>query len=114
MTSASETEINTETTSQTTDSVTETTEVTTVKITTTTQNGETPSVMIGDVNLDGRIDITDAVLLNKIVSGSVKANDQQTEAADCNGDNAMDTNDSLLLLKFLVHLVESIGPGAEA
>ncbi len=123
-TSASKTESSTETTSQTTNSVTKTTEsVTTAKTnltteqkitTTTTQNGEAPSVMIGDVNLDGRIDITDAVLLNKIVSGSVKANDQQTEAADCNGDNAMDTNDSLLLLKFLVHLVESIGPGAEA
>ena len=45
---------------------TDTTE-TTATTTKTSESGSdvTPSVMYGDVNLDGRIDVTDAVLLNK-------------------------------------------------
>ena len=51
---------------------TDTTE-TTATTTKTSESGSdvTPPVMYGDVNLDGRIDVTDAVLLNKMAAGAV-------------------------------------------
>ena len=55
--------------------------------------------MYGDVNLDGRIDVTDAVLLNKMAAGAVTGNDQQRRAGDCNVDGEVDTADSVMLLQ---------------
>ncbi|MGN1403346.1 MAG: dockerin type I repeat-containing protein [Ruminococcus sp.] len=62
------------------------------------------TVLYGDTNLDGRIDITDAVLLNKAASNSVKLNPSQLTNADCNGDGSISVDDSLALLRYLVHL----------
>ncbi|WP_295217758.1 dockerin type I repeat-containing protein [Ruminococcus sp.] len=62
----------------------------------------------GDANLDGVVDITDAVLLKKATNNSIVLNDLQTQAMDCNGDQIIDSNDALLLLQFLVHIVDSL------
>ena len=43
----------------------------TTTTTTTSSTGVMGDVLYGDVNLDGRVDITDAVLLNKAVAGAV-------------------------------------------
>lgn len=99
--------VTTESTEQTT------TTVTTTETTTETSGNHGDSVLYGDVNLDGRIDITDAVLLNKKVSGAVTLNDAAMKNADCNVDNEVNGDDAILLLKFLVHIVTSIGVGAE-
>lgn len=64
--------------------------------------------LLGDINLDGRVDITDAVLLNKAASGTVKLNAQAMQNADCDGDGTLNTGDSLSLLKFLVHLIMAL------
>ncbi|MFR3811878.1 MAG: dockerin type I repeat-containing protein [Ruminococcus callidus] len=72
----------------------ETTETTATKQTSEAASGSSDaagSILYGDANLDGRIDITDAVLLNKIVAGSVSANTQQRLNGDCNGDGALDS-----------------------
>ena len=45
---------------------------------------ESTSILYGDVNLDGKVDISDAVLLNKAASGMVTLNDQAAKNADCN------------------------------
>lgn len=103
--------VTTESTEQTTTTVT-TTETTTEN-TMETSGNHGDSVLYGDVNLDGRIDITDAVLLNKKVSGAVTLNDAAMKNADCNVDNEVNGDDAILLLKFLVHIVTSIGVGAE-
>ena len=64
--------------------------------------------LCGDVNLDGRVDITDAVLLSKAVSGSVEVNDVQKSAMDCDGDGEISSNDVTTLMQFLVHAVDSL------
>ncbi len=61
-------------------------------------------VLIGDVNLDGRVDLSDAILLNKYCSGAVKLSKEQIAAGNCNSDSQTDMNDSISLLRFLVHL----------
>lgn len=80
--------------------------------TTTTQsssnNGDVEPTLYGDINVDGRVDITDAVLLNKAVAGQVKLSDQAAANADCCKNNELNVDDSTTLLKFLVHLVDSI------
>ena len=44
------------------------------------------SVLYGDVNCDARVDITDAVMLNKAAAGVVTLNDTQRKNSDYNGD----------------------------
>lgn len=72
------------------------------------QTAEKLSVLYGDVNVDGRVDISDAVLLNKAVAGAVKLNEQQTLNSDCDGNSELGSNDAIVLLKFLVSLVKSL------
>ena len=71
-------------------------------------SGASPSVLYGDVNLDGKIDIVDAVLLNKAASGSIALNSQALKNADCNADGELGTDDALVLLRFMVHLITSL------
>ena len=98
------------TTKATTNKTTASTKTTTKKTTTAT-NGPKPSVkasLYGDVNLDGRVDITDAVLLNKKVAGVVILNDQQYANADCCTDDGVGQADSTVLLQFLVSIVRTL------
>lgn len=78
---------------------------------TTKSTGDT-SVLYGDVNCDGRVDITDSVLLNKATAGAVKLNEAAAANADCDSNGELSSNDSIVLLKFLVHLITSL-PSAE-
>lgn len=107
----------TSTTAATTTTTSETT--TTAKISTTgspvetestssTQNTADSTVLYGDVNLDGRVDITDSVLLNKAAAGAVKLSDQAADNADCDANGELGTDDAILLLKFLVHLIGTL------
>ena len=105
-------------TSATTQKTTATTSKTTAKTTSTTKSStqkpsDLPSAsMYGDVNLDGRVDITDAVILNKAVAGAISLNPQQQANADCCTDDGVGANDAIVLLKFLVSLVKSL-PSAD-
>lgn len=75
---------------------------------TTTRLPIEDDVLLGDVNLDGRIDLTDAILLNKYCAQVVDLTDQQLKNANCNGLGDVDMNDSISLLRFLVHLTTSL------
>ena len=90
----------------------ETTAETTTKENETTTTKSTiqvdPSLLYGDVNLDGDIDLADAVLLNKSVAGVVELNDTAKANADCFADGVIGSDDSMTLLKFLVHLVNEL------
>lgn len=68
------------------------------------------SVAVGDVNQDGRLDVTDAVLLSKAVNGSVTVSDAQRETMDCDGDGDITANDVTTLMRFLVHLETELPP----
>ncbi|MGN1403121.1 MAG: DUF5620 domain-containing protein [Ruminococcus sp.] len=117
-----------EVTAETTTSIEDTTDTTTTTTTATsgsTSQGATSSTtttttasgtqttaelkaLYGDVNVDGRVDITDAVLLNKAAAGAVKLSEQATLNADCNADNELGNNDAIILLKFLVSLIKTL------
>ena len=73
----------------------------------------TPSVLYGDVNLDGRVDITDAVLLNKAVANVVTLGSTQKKNADCDADSEISGNDAVVLLKFLVSIIKTLPEVAE-
>lgn len=67
--------------------------------------GTSEKTVLGDVNLDGRIDITDAVLLNKTCAGVVSLTDAAKKNADCDCDGEVGSNDAVSLMRFLVHLI---------
>ena len=104
-------------TTTTTDSDTPTTTTTTVATTTasgeTTTAGSTTTVdpnadNIGDVNLDGIVDIADAVTLNKYLAGVVQLSDQALRNANCDQspsdiDNVGD-KDTTALVRFVLNM----------
>ena len=97
------------TTPEETSSATETTASATDASTASESTSAAPSaVFYGDVNLDGRVDITDAVLLNKAIAGAVKLDNAALVNADCDANGEMSTNDAISLLRFLVHLIDSL------
>mgnify|MGYP001190172706 CR=1 FL=1 len=93
-----------ETTDVTTTGTTDKGTATTTTAATVSGSGSGSSVLYGDVNLDSRIDITDAVLLNRAVSDTVKLNEQAALNADCDANGELSGNDAVVLLKFLVHI----------
>lgn len=107
------------TTTTTTESVTTDSDETTAttsgsETTTTTKGGDvTPASLYGDVNLDGRVDITDAVMLNKAAANTVQLSEQQRSNADCDANNEVDSNDAVVLLKFLVSIIKTLPEVAE-
>ncbi len=66
--------------------------------------------LIGDINRDNIIDLSDVVLLGKYVNGSVKID---TLTADCNGDGGINTHDTVSLLRFLTHKIDTLPENAE-
>lgn len=76
--------------------------------TTVTTQGSSGTILLGDITLDGRVDISDAVLLNKATAGSVMLNEQAKDNAECYADGNIDANDSTALLQFLVHTIASL------
>lgn len=100
--------IETTTTVDMTTTVEETTvsaEETTTTMTTTVTEGV---VLYGDVNQDGRVDITDAVMLNKAIADTIILNAEASRNADCYLDNELSTNDAAALLEFLIQLVDAL------
>ena len=72
------------------------------------QYQESASVLYGDVNLDGNVDISDAVLLNKAAAGMVTLNNQAAKNADCNDNGELGADDAVVLLQFLVHIENTL------
>ena len=56
----------------------------------------------GDVNIDGNIEIADAVLLNKYLVDSATLSKVGKLNADCNKDGKISPEDTLTILKYLV------------
>ena len=71
------------------------------------------ATLYGDTNLDGRVDITDAVLLNKAAAGAVSLVAQAAKNADCNANGEVGSDDAVSLLKFLVQIIKNLPEVAE-
>ena len=74
----------------------------------TTETVPVGVVLYGDVNLDGRVDVTDCVLLNKAVAGSVQLDTAANKNADCNGNGEISSDDATVLMQFIVNLVKTL------
>ena len=120
--------VNAQTTTTTTTKATTTTtkattttkpnKTTTTKVTTTTKpskttttNATTTNTAIpsyGDVNLDGKVDILDAVFLNKYLATLIQFSDAQIANADCYQDGVLDDQDTTALMQFIILLIDDL------
>jgi len=64
-----------------------------------------PEYLSGDANLDGTVDILDAIIVNRAILGKENLSDLQVKAADMNGDGIPDSTDSLMIMKKIVGLI---------
>ncbi|MBP0974298.1 MAG: RICIN domain-containing protein, partial [Oscillospiraceae bacterium] len=62
------------------------------------------AIVMGDVNMDGIVDIFDLAILKRHVLGNTKLSDDALVAADVTGDGAVDVLDIILLQKHLLGL----------
>ena len=109
-----ETTITTETEAPVTDTTTTETTVITSD-TTTSQTAVAPdsNALYGDINMDGSITLSDAVMLNKKVADTVSLSDAALRNADCNLDGEVNGSDAIVLMKFLTRIISSL-PNTEA
>ena len=107
----------TTTTEEEDDTTTTTTTTTTVEeeeTTTTTEeeNGEdvdTSSVTLyGDINLDGKVNLADSVLLAQHLAGTADLDDSQLANADVNASGSVTSTDASLLMQFQVALIDTL------
>ncbi len=64
-------------------------------------------VVLGDVNMDGKIDITDATAIAKHLVMARELIDPQLESADVSGDGFVDVRDITLIQQFLAELISA-------
>ena len=113
--------VNAKTTTTTTKATTTTTKATTTTTTkattttkpnkTTTTNATTTNTAIpsyGDVNLDGKVDILDAVYLNRYLATLIQFSDVQIANADCYQDGVLDDQDTTALMQFIILLIDDL------
>jgi len=92
---------------------------TTTKVTTTTKPNKTTTTKAtttttttissyGDVNLDGMVDILDAVFLNKYLATLIQFSDAQMANADCYQDGILDDQDTTALVHFIILLIDDL------
>ena len=102
----------TTTTTVTTDPEQPGTSTTTTTSTTAKPGSDTnlpnPDVLYGDVNVDGKVSLVDAVMLNKAVADVVTLGDAARANADCNVDKEINGTDAIILLQFLSHIIDEL------
>ncbi len=119
-------------TTTTTETTTETGETTTT-VETTTETGETTTTtsdvvtttsdttpivtvepgnddLIGDVNVDGKVDLTDAICMNKYLAGQMELGEQAMRNANCyqDGTPTVDEADGNALISFVIMLITEL------
>ena len=98
-----------ETTAETTaSSTTPTTEMTTAA--TTETSAINPDILYGDVDLDGAVSLTDAIVLNKYLAGMVVLSDVALANANCclDKDSNLNEEDTTYLMRFVVRLIDDL------
>lgn len=104
-TAAGETTVTEETTTAAGET-TATEETSTDETTTTTTSGSVlPGTNVGDVNLDGKVDLLDAIYLNKYLAQLITLTPGATANANCDqedGTETIDDKDTSALMKFIL------------
>lgn len=71
------------------------------------QYGEKPAYTLGDVNDDGKINSTDALLVLQYAVNTVSLDSAQQMAADVNRDGKINSTDALLILQYAVNIIKT-------
>ena len=66
------------------------------------------TLVYGDINGDGEIDSSDALVALKCDAGIVDLNEDQLNVADVNGDGAVDAADATMILKYDAGIIDEI------
>ncbi|MBO5226630.1 MAG: SH3 domain-containing protein [Ruminococcus sp.] len=106
-TTTTTTAITTETSAETVETTTEATEITTDTSETTDERNDvivnsSYATIYGDVNCDGSVNVADAVLLHKYISGAVQLNIEQIANSDCSKDSVLSAKDVVVIMQHLV------------
>lgn len=72
-----------------------------------TDNWEEAPYTLGDVNMDGSIDVIDASLILRYAANLNTLTDTQKAAADVNGNNSIDVIDASMVLRYAANLIDS-------
>ena len=93
-----------------TDETVDTTETNETSEPTETDASETTGgdAVYGDVNGDGEVDILDVIALNKFLLGSVSLSADAQKNADVDGNETIDSTDSLNILKKVVKIIDTL------
>ena len=66
--------------------------------------GTEGDVNYGDANLDGKVDLTDAIVLNKYLAKLITASEQAVKNMNVYLDENVDENDTTYLMKFVLNM----------
>jgi hypothetical protein len=69
----------------------------------------TPSYTIGDVNDDGKVDVSDVTEIQKYIASMTELTDNQLLAADVNADGKIDITDATQIQKYLAGIETTLG-----
>lgn len=69
---------------------------------------EEKKIRMGDIDLDDEITILDVVMGNRVFVGVESVTPEQRKAYDVNHSGSIDLADSMLVLQYLVHLIDSL------
>lgn len=72
------------------------------------ENAINVRIMAGDVNMDGKITITDATLIQLYLVGQIDTPDINLDAANADGNNGIDINDVTEIQKYIVGAVDTL------
>ncbi len=70
--------------------------------------GSESAVQKGDVNFDGKINSSDALIVLQASVGSASLDSKGKKAADVNGDGSINSSDALLILRYSVGEIKSL------
>ncbi|MCI5844814.1 MAG: cohesin domain-containing protein [Oscillospiraceae bacterium] len=96
------------TTTTTTATTTNKPDVTTTTV--TTVSGGEDRIAYGDTNLDGVVDLRDAISMNKYLAGLITwtSDDQAYKNADVNADGSVKEDDGTILVNFVINLISEL------
>lgn len=72
------------------------------------QYGAKPEYLVGDANLDNKVDVNDAVYVLRYVANLIDLGTTEMKAADANRDSKVDVNDAVTLLRYVAKLIPSL------
>ena len=69
--------------------------------------GSLPTLTMGDVNGDGKVNVLDAVMVLRHDANIIKLNDSQLKAADVNEDGKVDVLDAVMILRYEAGIIKN-------